>query len=59
MLKYTFKAFYSDQAFWDFLDTCSTFSVVCKKRLVIKSFEFLGIGKEYDEKFQFRLQNQS
>ena len=30
-----------------FLDTFSTFSVVCKKRLVYKSVEFLGIEKEY------------
>ena len=44
-LKFVFKAFYSDQAFWDFIETCSTFSVVCKKRLVNKSFEFLGIEK--------------
>ena len=32
-LKFVFKAFYSDQAFLDFLDTCSTFSAVCKKKI--------------------------
>ena len=36
------------QPFWDFLDTYSTFSAVCKKRWVNKSFEILGIRKEYD-----------
>ena len=36
--KCVFKAFYSDQALWDYLDTCSTFSAVCKKRLVNKKF---------------------
>jgi hypothetical protein len=41
-LKCVFKAFYSDQAFRDFLDTCSNFSAVCKKkRFVNKSLEFL------------------
>ena len=27
VLKLVFKAYYSDQAFWDFSDTCMTFSV--------------------------------
>ena len=52
--KCVFKAFFSDQAFLDFLDTFSTFSIVSKKRLVDQSFEFyfLGIEKEYDTKIQ-------
>ena len=40
-LKFVFKTFYSDHAFWDFLDTCNTFSVL--KKLVNKSFEILAI----------------
>ena len=44
-LKFVYKAFYLDQAFWDFLYTYSTYSAVCKKRLVNKSFEFLVIKK--------------
>ena len=31
-LKLVFKALYSDQAFWNFLDTWNTFSVFCKKK---------------------------
>ena len=50
-LKFVFKAIYSNQALRDFLDTFSTFSGICKKRLVNKSFKFLGIEKEYDKKF--------
>ena len=54
---------YSDQAFWGYLDTCSTFFVVYKKGLIHKNFEFLGIEKEYDKKTQlrswFRLQTRS
>ena len=42
-LKFVFEAFYSDQAFWDFLDIF----FVCKKRLVNKSFVFLDIEKDY------------
>ena len=37
-LKFVLKAFYSDQAFLRFFDTCST---------------FLNIEEEYDKKFQF------
>ena len=41
VLKFRFKAFYSDQAFWDFLDTCSTFFAICKKKdLLIKVLSF-------------------
>jgi hypothetical protein len=32
-LKFVFKAFFSDQAFWDFLDAYSTFSAVCIKKI--------------------------
>ena len=40
-LELVFRAFSSDQAFWDFIDTCSTFSDVYNIRLVSKSLEFL------------------
>ena len=49
-LKCVIIAFYLDQAFWEFWDSC-TFSAVCKKRLANKSFDFLGIEKEYDKEF--------
>ena len=39
-----FKSFYSDQASWNFLDTCGIFSIV------LKFFESIGIEKEYDKK---------
>ena len=48
-LKFVFKAFNSDQAFGDFLDTFSTFCYL-QKKLVNKSFKFLGIEKEYFKK---------
>ena len=37
-LKFVFKAFFSDQAFWDFLDACSTFSAVCIKKIGLQKF---------------------
>ena len=52
-LKYFFKAFYSDQAFWDFLDTVASFWLSVKK-IIKESVEFLGIEKEYNKKFQLR-----
>ena len=45
-LKFPFEAFYSNKAFCNF-------SAVLKKRSVNKSFECLGIEKEYDMNFQF------
>ena len=47
--KFVFKAVYSYQAYCDFLDPCSIFSVVHKIRFGNKSFEFLGIEKEYEK----------
>ena len=35
-LKFVFKAFYSDQAFGDFLGTFNTFSAICKKDRLTK-----------------------
>ena len=32
-LKFVFKAFFSDQAFWDFLDAWRTFFAVCIKKI--------------------------
>ena len=52
-LKFVFKTFFSDQAIGDFLDAYSTFSAVCIKRFVCKSFEFPCIEREYDKKSQF------
>ena len=46
-LELVFRAFSSDQAFWDFLDFCSTFSAVYNIRLVNK--------KEYYKKSIFDL----
>ena len=51
VFKIRFENLFSDQAFWDFLDTCITFSAVCKKRFINQSFEVLGIVKEYDKNF--------
>ena len=60
VFKILFKAFYSDQDILDFLDTCSTF---VKKRLVNKSFEFIGREKDCTKKIKlmsgFRLQTPS
>ena len=50
-LKFVFKAFFSDQAFWDFLDACSTFSAVGIKFFLTKFLSCLE--KEYDKKSQF------
>ena len=38
-------------ALWDFLDTCSTFSAVCKKDWFTKVLGFQV--KQYDKKIQF------
>ena len=35
--------------------TCSTFSVVCKKCLVNKSYEFIGIENKQDKQFQLMI----
>ena len=51
-LKCGIKSFYSDQAFWDFQILVALFPLSVKKRLVYKSFEFSGIKKENDKKFQ-------
>ena len=50
VFKCLFKSLSSDEAFGDFLDTCSTFFAFSKKRLVNKSFEF--IEKEYEKNNQ-------
>ena len=52
-LKLISKAF-QIKLFRIYLDTCSTFSIVCKKRLVNKRFEFLGIEKEYNKQFRIK-----
>ena len=48
-LRIVFKVFYSEQAFWDFLVTCSTFSVVCEKKWFTKKLIFYYIEKEYEK----------
>ena len=40
-----------NQAFLDFLDTCSAFSVAWKKSLLNISCVYIGIEKEYNEEF--------
>ena len=46
--KKKFKAFYSDQAFWNFSDNCSTFFQMSVKKDWVLRFRY---NKQYDKKF--------
>ena len=48
--KLVFKAFYSDHALWNFLDTCRTFSVVYKKKVCLQKFWVLRYRKGISQK---------
>ena len=44
-LKFVFKTSFPDQAIWDFLDSCSTFSAVCIKKISLQKFCFFMYKK--------------
>ena len=50
ILRFVFRAFYLDQKVFDFLDTFSTFSVICKEKVCSQKFWVYRYKKEYDRR---------